>query len=153
MEPKNVNAQIYFCFKTTTTLNKLHEIADQSVDSVYSEAKELKLDVTGPIQFIYFNCSSDRDKPFQLFIGLPVKEMLPLQNSLFSYYESDAFTCYTHIHPGDISVIGETYAGLYQELYKNGIQPGNQIREVYTKFVDVVSSENITEIQIGIEEA
>lgn len=150
METKHIQSQVYFCLKMTTTLNTIHETAGPEVDVVYAEALNLQLEKTGPMEFIYFDCSNDRDKSFKLYIALPVKEMLPLNGNKYSYHEANSFDCTTDIHSGNIFQIGETYDELFKELYKNGIQPTNQVREVYSHFVEMDSPENITEIQVGI---
>lgn len=151
MKTKHIDPQIYFCLKMTTTLNAIHETAGQEAHGVYAQVAELGLQVTGPMEFIYFDCTSDRDKPFKLYIALPVAEMVPLTSNKYSYHEADSFDCQAYIHTGDIYQLGQAYEELFKELYKNGIQPSNQIREVYTHYIDMDSPENITEIQIGIQ--
>lgn len=151
MQTKKVHSKKYFCFIVTTTLNRINEVALYEVDSLFAEAGKLNLKQAGPLEFIYWDCSSDRDKPFILWIALPVLNTSPLKsNSKYSFKEGSEFKCASYVHKGSIAEIGKVYGKLYSEIYGLNIQPTNQIREVYEKYEALVSPENITEIQIGI---
>jgi effector-binding domain-containing protein len=150
METKTIPTQKYFTYSCTTTLAKLNELAAVEVDQVYQESQNLGFELTGPVQFIYFDCSSDIHKPFTLFLALPIVKEKDLKSNKYSLKEFDEFKCVSHIHQGPLKDLYSVYGNLFENLYKSGAKPGNQIREVYKKFVEMDSPENITEIQIGI---
>jgi len=150
METKIIPSQKYFTYSCTTTLAKLNEVASVEVDQVYQESQTLGFEVEGPVQFIYFDCSSDIHKPFTLILALPIAKEKEFKSNKYSLKELDEFKCMRHVHQGSLTDLYLVYGNLFEKLYKSGAQPGNQIREVYKKFVTMDSPENITEIQIGI---
>lgn len=151
MQTKTIQPKKYFCFVGQTTLNTISKEVGAEVDLLFEEAHKMKLEQNGPLEFVYFDSTEDKNKPFTLWIALPVKSEKPLTNSKYSFKEQGEFKCYTHIHKGDVSDLYEVYGNLYNDLFSKGMRPTNQIREVYEKFETLVSPENITEIQIGIQ--
>jgi effector-binding domain-containing protein len=151
METKKVSNRKYFSLSATTTLNQLPQLAGREVELLYAEAQKNNLSITGPVEFIYFDCSAQKDQPFEFVIALPVtQEYLP-ENGKYSIRELAEFNCFSHIHYGDVSDLHPVYGKLYEEIGRGGLMPSNQIREIYEKFVSLESPENITEIQIGIQ--
>jgi predicted transcriptional regulator YdeE len=150
MQTKMVPAKKYFCFVGQTTLNNITEIAGKEVDPLFEEAAKLGLQQTGPLEFIYFDATEDKNKPFTLWIALPISHEKPLQNSNYTIHDSGDFKCFAHVHQGDLSDLYSVYDKIFGELFSRGLKPGNQIREVYEVYENLVSEKNITEIQIGI---
>jgi effector-binding domain-containing protein len=151
MQTKKIHSKNYFCFIVTTTLNSINEVALHEVDPLFAEAGRLQLKQAGPLEFIYWDCSSDRNKPFTLWIALPVMDAVPLEiNHKYSFKDVSDFKCASYVHKGSIAEIGKVYGNIFAEIFELKIQPTNQIREVYQKYEALVSPENITEIQIGI---
>lgn len=150
MQTKHISPKKYFCFMGQTTLNKISAFASPEIDPLMEEAHKLGLEPSGPLEFIYFDATDDKDKPFTLWIALPVKNEIPVSNSKYSFKTTDDFKCFSHIHKGDISQVYQVYDKIFAELFSKGVKPTNQIREVYENWESVVSPENITEIQIGI---
>lgn len=151
MDKKLVPSKNYFIFSTYTTLNKLHDLATAEVDKLFAKAGELGLQQTGPLEFIYFDCTNDRDKEFLLEIALPVASISDKVVAGYSFRKHEDFNCVSYIHKGEMEKLPGVYEKLYTEIWNNSIRPGNQIREVYSVFTDSNSPDNITEIQIGIQ--
>lgn len=151
MQIRTIAPKNYLCHTTRTTLNSIREIAEKEIGPLFEEAARAGIRQTGPLEFIYFDAGSDKSKPFTLWIALPVEGPVALMNSRYSFKEAAGFRCYTHVHHGDLSDLGQIYERLYAGLFMKGYKPSNQIREVYEKHESLVSPENITEIQIGIE--
>ncbi len=150
METKLIPSKNYLCYTTQTTLNKLHEFADQAVDGVYEAVAKGGLKAVGPMEFIYFDCSNDRDKEFTLEIALPVETGMEFKSEIHKIKKIETFKCLSHTHNGDLLNLPGIYQQLFEKVYKSGIKPTNQVREVYKSFSGMESNDNITEIQIGI---
>jgi len=150
METKLIPSGHYLCFTTQTTLNKLKEFADKAVDGVYEAVGKGGLKASGPMEFIYFDCSNDRDKEFTLEIALPVEDTMNFKSNIHKIKKFDEFKCLSHTHNGDLLNLPGIYQQLFEQVYKSGIKPTNQVREVYKSFSGMESNDNITEIQIGI---
>jgi effector-binding domain-containing protein len=151
MEKKNVPAKNYLVFNTRTTLNKIMEVADQEVGKLYATLEQNQIKQAGPLEFIYFDCTSDIEKEFELEIAMPVENSLKVVPQGYSLKNHESFPCVSHIHKGDITQLYEVYDKLFTELWDNSIKPTNQIREVYAVYKSKTDAENVTEIQIGIQ--
>jgi effector-binding domain-containing protein len=149
MEVKSVKARNIFYHSEVTTMNDTHKVAVREIDTLYSEAEKLGLKETGPMQFVYHDCDDKRDTKFTLEIALAIDQEKPYEGK-YKFKELEAFNCASTLHHGDINNIGETNEKLIPEVFKSGIQITHQSREVYHKWVDSASPENVTEIQIGI---
>ena len=68
----------------------------------------------------------------------------------YKFKSLKGFKCATTIHNGSINKLGETYEKFMPELFKSGNKMTDQSREVYIKYVEQDSAENITEIQVGV---
>ncbi len=151
MEIKTIQSKQYFCFEGTTTLNEIMGVADKEVDFLYQEAQRLGIEQAGPLEFIYFDCTSDRDKPFSLEICMPIATEKEVASDKHEVHHFGDFKCVSYLHEGDLVSLGEVYGQLYGSIQAQGHKPTNQIREVYVKWENPDSPANLTEIQIGIE--
>ena len=149
MQEKSVNPMTVFYYSQTTTLRKISEVADQEIPKMMEEASKLQLEEVAPMVFRYIGCTEDLDKEFKLEIAMVVKEAKE-SNGKYGFKKFEPFKCMSHIYKGDINKIGEEYKKIMPPLFQSGKQPSNEIREVYTKYIDMTSAENITEIQIGL---
>lgn len=151
MEKKIVPSKNYFAVVTTTTLNKIQEVAARETDKLIAGLSELQLEPVGPMEFIYFDCTEDREKEFTLEIALPVKETNAQLPKEFSFKKHPAFQCVSYVHKGGLTNLHEVYEKLFTDMWDNSQTPTNQIREVYVNYTDAFSVDNITEIQIGLQ--
>lgn len=149
MEVKAVKPQKIFYYSEVTTMKDLQKVTKREIDTMYTEAGKLGLKETGPMQFIYYGCDDKMDTRFILEIAMAVDQEIPYKGK-YKFKELEGFTCACAIHKGNINKIGETYEKFMPELVKSGKQMTDQSREVYHKWISTESSENITEIQIGI---
>ncbi len=151
MEKKLVPEKNYFLIKTKTTLTKIKEIAPAEAEKLMMQISDLKLEVTGPMEFIYFDCTDDVEKEFTLEIALPVKETDVVVPQGYSIKKHKAFKCVSHIHKGELTMLYRIYEKLFSEIWNVSEKPTNQVREVYHNYTDQFSVDNITEIQIGLQ--
>lgn len=149
MEIKQVPAKIFYCAEKTLTVPEIPEFGQAVMEPLYREAESLQLDIIGPSEFIYLNTTEDPNQPFQLVIGIPVKESKTTQSDFF-FWEAMPFACLAVDYKGSMLNIGNAWQELVQQVLKTGWQLSNQGREVYKEWVSFESEENITELQMGV---
>jgi len=148
---KVVPAKKYFCYATRTTLNKINEVANAEIGPFMEAMNRLGLQPAGPMEFLYWDCTSDMDKIFDLEIAMPVNTVVELANKKYRFRSAEAFKCLSLVYHGDISKIDNAYEMLFGHIGQNHLKTTNHIREVYEHYIDLHAAENITEIQIGLE--
>lgn len=149
MEKISVSPKLYFYVEAKTTLNHVKEFAEKQAHEVFQEAAKAGLEKTGPLEFIYFNASMDREQEVTLQVALPVKEAKQTDEH-FHYRKATNFPCLSHRHRGAIRQIDQVYDELFEHIWNQSIKINNEIREVHHTFEGVESSNNLTEIQIGL---
>jgi len=149
MEIKHVPSKIYYCAGKTLTVPEIPEFGQAVMEPLYKEAETLNLNIVGPPEFIYLNTSKDPNKPFQLVVGIPVREDKTTQSDFF-FWEAMPFACLAIDYKGSMPNIGNAWQELVQQVLKEGWQLSNQGREVYKEWVSFESEENITELQKGV---
>ncbi|GAB3944927.1 hypothetical protein GCM10028805_13190 [Spirosoma harenae] len=136
-------------FTTRTTLRTLSQYVRNIAEDLYEEANRLKINVSGPIYWVYTGASGDENHEFQLEIALPITQTGEPSNE-FSYKTFPSFRCATYTHAGPWSDFKELYSLLFAQFYRDGYQGNSNVREVYI-VIDFENQDNcITEIQIGL---
>lgn len=151
MEIKEISTQTLLIYSTETTLANVNAIAIREVDALYGTAKEAGFQPVAPLEFIYWNASSDDTAPITLEIALPIAPTTTHVSEKYSIAERAGFKAVSHTHIGDFSSVSTVYEQLYTDIFGAGLKPKNQVREVYKHWVDLTSPENITEILVEIE--
>lgn len=146
---KIVPTQQYLAIKKRLSLPELKEFA-QVISSLCEETATLGLEITGPLEFIYFGVDGKPETKFDLVIAVPVNKV-GAPSSQFEYYESEPFNCSYTDYQGGISGMPKAWGDFVESIFKLGLSQTVQCREVYKHWVSDESSENITELQIGIE--
>ncbi len=151
MNIKTVPSKLYFCHSQKTTLNKVSQYVPNEVEKLYHTANNLGLDTTPPLEFIYYGATADRDHEFILNIGLPVKTSHALPaDSPYKFKNAQEFKSYSYLYEGNMEGLVKEYDLIFQKLFSDGLQPTQEIREVYQKFTTSEAKDNLTEVQIGI---
>ena len=150
MNTKNVEGKKYFYYTEKTTLRNLVEVGDREAMPIIETAEKLGLELAGPMEWVYFDCSDNMDKEFTLEIALPVKSEKPYTGNKYAFRDANAFQCISHLHKGDLAKIANTYEGLFKDIMSKNINITNEIREVYENYEGYNSPSNLTEIQIGL---
>lgn len=149
MEKISVSPKLYFYVEAKTTLNHVKECGEKQVQEVFEEAAKAGLEKTGPLEFIYFNASMDREREVTLQVALPVKEAKHTDQH-FHYRKATNFPCLSYRHQGSIQQMDEVYDELFEHIWNQSIKVNNEIREVYHAWEGPESNNNLTEIQIGL---
>ena len=152
IEKKEMPARVFLSAKKKLTIPEIPAFANEVTDKLIKAAEELELVITGPSEFIYFGCTGNLEEQFDLQIAFPIEQKKKTHES-FEYYESPAFICISQDYKGCMKNIGIGWNSLCEEARKNGIKfdDGGHVREVYKKWIDFDSEENITELQIEIK--
>lgn len=151
METKVIPAKKYFCVTRTASLEKIPKVAMEEADAIVEEAKAAKAVLSGPMEFIYFGASNDKEAPFSMEIAMPVSEDVKGAKGKYFTKQLGEFKCMSYIHKGSFSDIKNVYEQLFMELKKKNYTHTPQVREVYLEWHSMDSPDNQVEIQIGIE--
>lgn len=149
LETKVVAPKLLLYSEGKTTLRQIHSYANEAVAALMEEAAKAGLEAAGALEFIYFGATADEEKEFTLQLALPVNEEKEVGEG-FQFRKTAPFTCVSYVYKGDVSEIGCAYESLYGQIAAKQLQPTNEIREVYRQWEHLTSSNNLTEIQIGI---
>lgn len=139
-----------FCFTTTTTLHQLDSVLNVEVMNLYQELQKAGIEPQGPMEFIYIDCTDDKDKEFTLMLTQPYENDIEINTEKYKTKELSDFKYVSKQLKGDLNKIDTFYQNFMGEIFANDIKMTNQIREVYHVHETKESPNNLTEIQIGI---
>lgn len=130
---------------TLLTLNQHNHVPGE----LYTEAEQLGLTPTGPIQYIYAGVSGDETNEFGLEIVLPVAhtQAKPFGFSLKTFAP---FRCVSYEYTGPWDELPAVYDALFPAFYQAGHKYNGHIREVYTATDFDNPNNHVTEIQVGL---
>lgn len=149
MEVKTVKPAKVFYHSEVTTLDGIHEVAVREIDNLCTEAEKIGLKEIAPMQFVYYGCDDNPDTRFTIEIAMVIEEEKPYEGK-YKFKELEGFKCVSTIHNGNVNDLDKTYEKFTPELLKSGMKMTDQSREVYHKYIQQESAENITEILIGV---
>jgi len=149
MDVKTVKPAKVFYHSEVTTLQGIHDVAVREIENLYAEAEKNGLKEIAPMQFVYYGCDDKPDTKFTLEIAIVVDEEKPYSGK-YKFKDLDGFKCVSTIHKGNVNDLDKTYQKFMPELFKSGKKMTDESREVYHKYIQEDSPENITEIQIGV---
>ncbi len=139
----------FFCFSTEATLMELGNYIRVKAHETYIEAVKNKLEITGPIYWIYYGMDGNPETKFKLDIGVPVQNSKPISNG-FSCKPIEQMEFATCIHEGSWDNFSQSYLSLVAEVMKSGRMPNGIAREVYINIDFENPENNRTEIQLGL---
>lgn len=149
MQIKVVKPINFLFFRVETDITGLEKFLPVGQE-LFREAVQLKLPITGPVHWHYFEFDGDPSKNFTLEVALPVAEISEEYDGKFHFKRTEAFKCVTEIHEGSWESIPESYGKIMQFMGQNDLKPMPKNREIYVN-VDFRHPEaNVTEIQVGI---
>ena len=150
MTQKNIPPIPVIYFSTRTTFREISKFVANVAKELYATAASNELLPTGPIHWVYDGADGKPDTEFDLEIALPVNGYLKPW-SAFAEKTLPAFECATVLHQGAWDHLFETYDQLIDEIKSQGKQMTGICREqyIYMDFNDPTN--NITQVQIGIQ--
>ena len=157
MQPKikDQPPAIFLAVRYYTTISEIPKIAgDLNVPAKVADAAERAgLEIVGPSTFIYFGAEESPNAHFDLLIAVPVNAYPPDIPDGFEVLGTSRFHCLSVEYVGSMPNIQTAYRALRNAIHEQKLTPTFEAREIYKKWVDFDSEENITEIQIGIAQS
>jgi effector-binding domain-containing protein len=150
MQIKEIKPITALCFTCQTTLAGLGQYVRVKARELYETALENKLEVTGPVYWIYNGMDGKPQTEFTLEICLPVFHT-GTYTGTFKIKELQAFRCASVIHSGAWTDMYKTYEEMIGNILNNGDKLTGTSREVYINMDFINTDHNITEIQVGVE--
>ena len=150
METKTIQPKKVMYGSMKTTMNKIKDESEPVINALMADVEKHGVTPVGPLEFIYFGATGDMDKEFTLEIALPVAPDSSAQGSSFGIKDTNTLKCISHEHNGSMEDIYQVYEDLFKHIDGDTMKSTDEVREVYTKWVDFSSDENIVEIQIGV---
>jgi effector-binding domain-containing protein len=151
MEKKTIEKQTVLMYTMTSTLATLMTDPGNVPMEIMEKASELGLEVLGPQLWQYTGVDGKPDTEFKLEICLPVKEAKGDAGE-FKFETLPAITCISETHKGSYSTLKNTYDRMFGEMTRKGIMSSMLGREVYHVYDPENEENNVTEIQIILQE-
>jgi effector-binding domain-containing protein len=136
------------CFTTRTTLATISDW-NHVAGELFTEAAQLGLAITGPIQYVYTGVTGNETNEFQLEIALPIAASADSAGT-FIYKNFADFQCVSYTYVGHWENLPAVYDALFGQLYGGGRKNDGHVREVYINVDSAKPETCVTEIQIGL---
>ena len=108
--------------------------------------------LSGECIYVYHGCNGDPSVEFDLEICLPVPPATAGSFEVPVALKSlPPFKCVAVEYTGPMTGIGSAWMQLVQAVQSSGSRPTAESREVYKKWIEFDSPENVTELQQAIE--
>ena len=149
MKIKQVPNKCFYCIEKELTIPEIAEFSEKTVQTLYEDADSKGLDIIGPLEYIYLNCTGEPETPFMLIVAIPVGEPRPTTGHFFCM-QTPPFDCVAIDFKGSMPDIGKAWEDFIQQAVRAGYLFSNQGREIYKEWVSFESEDNIAELQLGI---
>ena len=154
MEPKikQVPAIPVISRRDRLTTPQIPAHSGPAIHSLIDTLKRLGIEPAGnEIIYVYHGCTGDPAQPFDLQICLPVVAVSDVRPDVPVTFTTLApFRCVAGKYVGSMTGIGPAWMKMCSFIREDGHKPTSESREVYIKWVDFDSAENVTELQQGI---
>lgn len=150
MEIKTQKSFTALSFSVQTNLAGMLQYVRVKARELYKDAANNNLEVTGPVYWIYTGMDGRPETMFTLDIVIPVSKP-EAYNGKFAIATVAPLKCLSSIHEGNWEKLAETYTRLFTEIGKKNYIPTGVCREVYLHMDFDDATNNITEVQVGIQ--
>ena len=143
----------YAYVETETTFAELGNAIGNAMGKVQKAAEEGTIQVDGPFVLAYPKGSAHRtpDKPFQVHIGLMVKEDSKGGGDV-KVRKTEPFKAATVMYTGPVMEVGQCYEKLFPAIEKMGLTPSGEEREFTLYFEDLESPNTVVMVQVGVKD-
>lgn len=152
MQIKEIKPMNVLCFTEETNLVEMTKYIRVKANELYRSAIENHLEITGPVYWIYHGMDGQPETRFMLEICIPVFNSVSYSGA-FGLKSLPAFKCASDSHSGSWTGMPQTYQVLIGDLLSKGHSMTGVTREAYINMDFKNDENNITEIQIGINES
>jgi effector-binding domain-containing protein len=148
MEQKIIPSTSAFYRSFETSLATMGQYVGQTPSEMYAELAKLGKQPASPQIWIYKGGDGNPETKFELQIAIPVAGNIAGETPEFTVLPE--FKCLTMVHNGPWENLKHSYGQIIGYLMQNGMQMGNECREIYHCCDFENPENNITEIQIGL---
>jgi len=143
----------YAYVETETTFTELGNAIGDAMGKVQKAVEDGTIKVDGPFVLAYPKGSAHRtpDKPFQLHIGLMVKDESKGGGDV-KVRKTEPFKAATVMYVGPVMEIGRCYEKLFPAIEKMGLTPSGEEREFTLYFEDLESPNTVVMVQVGVKD-
>jgi hypothetical protein len=138
----------YFYKGTETDFDGIKETVEKIIPELHKALAEGKIDVRGPIVFIYHGITLDPKAKFKLEIGRPVDEGTKPQGD-FKVRDVPEYHCASVLYSGALAGIGGAFEKLYTDAPPNMT---DEAREMYLYFESPESPNNVVHVSLGTKD-
>lgn len=134
-----------------TDMSDIPKYGGKIMDKLMPFMEKHKVGIAGPCVWVYKHLGKGK---VRLRAGFPVaKESVAkgLPGKAFSVSQEPAWECYATEYAGAMDLIKEAWDEFHGKLGKKGLKPSKNFREVYLKWTDFASPENVTELQVEVK--
>jgi len=137
------------------TIPQIPARSGPAIQSLIESLKRLGIHPAGrDMIYVYHGCNGDPAVEFELEICLPVPSSLDPNlrpEPPVELKTTAPFRCVAVDYVGPMSGIGQAWMKLVRHIRDAGYKPTDESREIYKKWVGFDATENVTELQQGIE--
>lgn len=127
-------------------LDEIPEFGGTMVTPLYEKLSKLGIEPTGDVMFVYRFIGEPMDCTIAVPIAVQKGDSAP-----FEFKQYPELRCLSTIYKGSMLGINKAWEDLGKAATTHGFKPTVDGREIYIKWVDFESPENITELQAGIQ--
>ncbi len=148
MEQKTIQSQKVYYKTVKTNLRNIQKYVGALPSEIMEKATHLELNICGPQIWRYIGSDGNPETEFTLQVGLPVDGNT---DKVEGIGEFEPFKCVTFIHEGSWADFGKAYQRIIGEVMVAGLKMSGETREIYHQVDFENETNNVTEIQIGIQ--
>jgi len=138
----------YFYKSTETDFDGIKATVDQIIPELHKALAEGKVQVRGPIVFIYHGITLDPKAKFKLEIGMPVDQGTKPAGD-FQVRDVPEYRCASVLYTGPLMGIG----GAFEKLYSDPPpKMTDEAREMYFYFEGPESPNNVVHVSLGTKD-
>jgi len=148
---KDDPAAIFLGIRHRTTIPQIAKIAGSGMWPLEQEVERIGAQMAGPSTFLYYGADGNPNTEFDLLLTVPIASKPEKVGEGFEIVAAPSFHCISVEYVGSMPNIHSGYGVLMEAIGSQGLRPTGESREIYKKWVDYDSNQNVTELQIGIE--
>lgn len=138
----------YFYKSSETDFDGIKETVAKIIPELHKALAEGKIDVRGPMVFIYHGITLDPKAKFKLEIGMPVDEGTKPAGD-FQVRDVPEYRCASVLYTGPLMGIG----GAFEKLYSDAPpKMTDEAREMYLYFEGPESPNNVVHVSLGTKD-
>ena len=132
------------------TLNGVGQTIHTLIEPMTAAIEEGKIHPVGPPVFVYHGVTGERDKPFTLEVGFPIREEAKPPAD-FKVRKLDDLRCCGALFSGPMQQMAQAYQQIMGDVFTLGVEPSDEIREMILYWDNEQSPNNVVMVMVGIK--